>query len=469
VQNELPGPREHLPTLFDRGSPVVEYGADALPLSGGLRAPGDGVVVACGEVHGAPAMAIVYDRSEAASTHGRVGHAKVQRGLELARESALPVVVLAAGGRPRVDEQPYYGERRDVLHQMVELSGRVPLVGVALGPVSDTRALLLGLCDVVIGTRLARISLSGADDDDLPEADGADVEDDVALERSGALDLLVDDDAAAIAAARRYLHLVCVPLVDAVAEVPEVADALRAVVPENPRRAIDGRRLSELVADQATLLVLRARFGGSVQTSLARIGGRTVGIVASHSMVAAGALDSPASAKLARFLDLCDCFGLPVVQLVDIPGLLVGPPAEGSALIRHSTRPLFTQSNSRVPYLTVVVRRAYGHGASLMGAMSHHLRAHALLLLWPSANFGAMGLQGAAELSSRSSSRQADAESGEIHAELVEHGSATQVAARFEADEVIDPGETRERLVRAIRLLPLVTGPREPARGLEPW
>ena len=211
------------------------------------------------------------------------------------------------------------------------------------------------------------------------------------LESSGAVDMVAAGEEEALAQARRYLELITVPQMAAAPQDElRVREALRKVVPESPRRAIDGRRLTELLADSGTVLRLRERFGGALQTALGRIGGRTVGFIASHSMVNAGAIDSPASDKFARFVQMCDTFGVPLVYLADVPGLLAGQVAETTAMNRHSTRPYFAQVYSRAPQLTVVVRRAYGQGMVVMG-MGDQVEGRPLQVVWPTAQLGGMG------------------------------------------------------------------------------
>jgi acetyl-CoA carboxylase carboxyltransferase component len=453
--------------LFDTDQPIVEYGAQAVAQSEEVDAPGDGVSVVMGAVHGRTTIALCCDESVAGGTHGVIAHLKMQRGLELARHLDAPLVQIMEGGGFRPTEPPYYAERRDLVHHLIRLSGRVPIVGLALGRVADLRALQLGVSDVIIATGSATISL-----DEPAPAEGEEAPETIAqLESSGAVDMVAADDEDALARARQYLELMTMPLVAmAQRDESEIREALRNVVPESPRRAIDGRRLTELIADEGTVLRLRERFGGALQTSLGRIGGRTVGFIASHSMVNAGAIDSPASDKFARFVQTCDTFGLPIVYLADVPGLLAGQVAEQTAMNRHSTRPYFAQVYSRVPQLTVVVRRAYGQGMVVMG-MGDQVEGRALQVVWPTAQLGGMGLGGAAAITASSSVAVQTGESRsetELYRDLMDYGSAFRLAERFGADEAIDPGATRDRLMAAVGRLPVLPV-RQPARALDAW
>jgi acetyl-CoA carboxylase carboxyltransferase component len=438
--------RERVTLLLDDAGQLVEWG----PQAGADREParGDGVITGIGTVHGRTAIIICYDVSVLSGSQAPINQAKTSKAIDVAAQLSAPVFLLAEGGGVRAGGHPYYQEHTDPLVEFVKLSGRVPLIGVAFGPVFGTRALLLASCDVVIATRAASVELS------KPQGESpADVQ---AHERSGMLDLVAGDDEAAVAAAREYARSMLCPRVpyDA-AEDPGVSDLLRAIVPENPRRAFDAEKLIGLLADPGTALLLRRRYGGAVVTALGRVGGRAVGFLANNPMRVAGAIDSPASDKMTRFIRICDTHGLPLVYLVDTPGLLAGPAGERSAMARHSTRPYFALHALRVPVITLTIRRSYGQGGPVMGVMGG-LHRPLLQVLWPTAEYGGMGLGGAAAITSSASSRGPDGQSSaqEIRQALVEHGSAENRARRFETDDVIDPGESRTILKRAVALAP---------------
>jgi acetyl-CoA carboxylase carboxyltransferase component len=454
---------ERVALLLDEGEPMIEYGALALPEDRELDAPADGVVTVVGTIHGRSAVVVAFDPSADGGSHGAVAQIKTFSMMRVARELRAPVVVLAEGGRPRGGELPQYRRRGGAVAALASLSGRVPVVGVALGEVLATRALLLGVCDVIVATSQARIDLG---ERPLPEADDRGT----VLARAGAVDVLADDEAGAIGSARRYLQLIGRPLAPAPDEDPDTAEALRRIVPDNPRRAIDARKLMRLLCDPGSVLLLREKFGGNTQTALGRIGGRTVGLVASHSMVGAGAVDSQGSDKLARFLSQCDAFGLPIIYLSDVPGLLAGPQAEQTAMNRHSTRPYFAQVHSRNAHLLVAVRRMYGQGMVVMGKGSH-ISGKTLELAWPSAEFGGMGLGGAAAITASASARRPDdgATEQDIYDDLRRRGTALAFAEDFSLDQLVDPGDTRARLIEAIGRLPVLDVPRQPIRPIGAW
>ncbi len=349
--------------LLDERDPFLEWGPQTGDDDGTAR--GEGVLVGLGRVNGESAVVISYDVTVHGGREGLNSHAKVQRAIDVADQLNVPVFLLAEGGDLGVDEIPLYEERHNQIVDFARLSGRVPLVGIAFGPVYGMRALLLSTCDAIFATRAALVDLT---DPGLMELE-RDVDLALVQQRSGMLDLVLGSDDEAIAAARSYAGLLTRALVpfDAPDE-PEVVQQLRSIVPANPRRAFNAERLVQLIADPGTSMILRPRFGPAMVTAIARLGGRAVGFAANHPMHVAGAIDSPASDKLTRFIRICDAYGLPLIYLIDTPGLLAGPNGERSAMARHSTRPYFALHDLRVAIFTVTVRRAFGQGAPVMAS-----------------------------------------------------------------------------------------------------
>jgi acetyl-CoA carboxylase carboxyltransferase component len=271
---------------------------------------------------------------------------------------------------------------------------------------------------------------------------------------SGAVDVLVEDEAAAIETARRYLAFFG-PATEA-GEAPDGA-ALRDLVPENPRRAYDVRKVIAGIADRGSVLELKAGFGRAMVTALARIEGRAIGVIANQPMFLAGAIDGPAAEKAARFVQICDAFDIPLLVLCDTPGLMVGPEVEKTNLVRRSARLLTALANATVPILTVVLRKAYGLGYYIMGSRPLH---PSILLAWPTAEFGGMGLEGAASIIHRQELEAIEdpTERAGAHrertAELRAYNTALEFAGRFAYDDVIDPADTRGILGRVLRGLP---------------
>ena len=229
---------------------------------------------------------------------------------------------------------------------------------------------------------------------------------------------------------------------------------LRAVVPENRLRVYDTRAALHGLADAGSVLELRSGFGLGIHTALARIEGRAVGVLANNPHHLGGAIDADAADKAARFMQLCNAHSLPLVSLVDTPGFMVGPDTEATAQVRHVSRMFIAAAHLRVPYLSVVLRKGYGLGAMAMTAGGFH--APLCTVAWPSAEFGAMGLEGAVrlgfkkELEAVPEGAERDALFAQLLAQHVDKGSALAMASSLEIDAVIDPADTRAWLVRGL-------------------
>ncbi|MFE7958932.1 carboxyl transferase domain-containing protein [Streptomyces sp. NPDC057413] len=473
--------RENIADLCDEGS-FTEFGALAIaaqrrrrPLEDLIRStPADGMVTGTGRIDGRTCVVMSYDYTVLAGTQGLNNHRKTDRMLELAEQRRLPVVLFAEGGGGRpgdTDTTSVAGLDITTFQRMGRLSGRVPLVGIASGRCFAGNAALLGCCDVVVATPEASIGMGGPA---MIEGGGLGVyrpEEVGPLSvqvPNGVVDLAVADEAEAVAVARRYLSYFTGPRADWEEPDPRL---LRHVVPENRRRAYDMRAAVRALADVDSVLELRAGFGVGVLTCLVRIEGRPLGLIASNPAHLGGAIDRDAADKAARFLQLCDAFGLPVVSLCDTPGFMVGPDAERTATVRHFARLFVTGANLRVPLVTLVLRKAYGLGA--MAMMGGSTRAPLATAAWPSGEFGGMGLEGAVRLGYRKelealadpAERQAAFEARV--AELYEHGKAVNAAAALEIDAVIDPARSRAWVSAALETW---SEPTEPGRGfVDTW
>ena len=284
----------------------------------------------------------------------------------------------------------------------------------------------------------------------------------------GVIDLRVADEAAAVAAARDVLGL-SRPAADAGAGGDVLV--LRHALPENRNALYDVRRIVETVMDAGSVVELRRDFGAGVVTAFARLAGRAVAVAASHPRHLGGALDAPACDKLARFMQLADSYGLPLVTFVDTPGFMVGPASEATAMVRHAARLFVNAAALRVPVASVVLRRGYGLGA--MALTAGHFHAPVATCAWPSGEFGAMGLEGAVRLGFRKEleaapTGQRDALFERLLAAAIERGQALNMASHLEIDDVIDPAQTRAWLQRVLA----TAGARElpPRRAfIDPW
>ncbi|MDZ4290691.1 MAG: carboxyl transferase domain-containing protein [Hydrogenophaga sp.] len=480
--------RENIADLCDDGS-FIEYGALAVAAQRSRRSeedliantPADGMVTGIGSVNGLifgaePSRTVVmaYDATVLAGTQGMRNHAKTDRLLGIALAQKLPVVLIAegGGGRPGDTDMPIVaGLQVGTFAAFARLSGQVPVVGIASGRCFAGNAALLGCSDVIIATRQSNIGMGGPA---MVEGGGLGVfrpEDigpsDVQY-ANGVIDLLVDDEAQAVAAARHYLSFFQGRVKDWIA--PD-AHALRDLVPENRLRVYDTRAVMAGLVDQGSLLMLRDGFGIGIHTALARIEGRPVGLMANNPLHLGGAIDADAADKAARFMQLGNVHSLPIVSLVDTPGFMVGPAMEARAQVRHVSRLFVTAANLRVPFFSVVLRKGYGLGAMGMTAGGFH--APLFTVAWPTGEFGAMGLEGAVRLGYRKElealpdgpQRQALFE--ELLARQVANGSAVQMATTLEVDAVIDPADTRHWLAQG--LASARTGTTAPSRFIDTW
>jgi acetyl-CoA carboxylase carboxyltransferase component len=480
--------RENIADLVDPGS-FIEYGGLALaaqrarmPLDKLIEAsPADGLVAGIGTInaaeHGderARAMVLAYDYTVFAGTQGGMSHKKLDRMLALAAEWRLPVVLFAegGGGRPNDTDMPLVaGLDTPSFAAFAALGGLAPRVGVVSGRCFAGNAALLGLCDVIIAAEDSTIGMGGPamiEGGGLGSFKPEEVGPIDMQTKSGVVDVRVADEPEAIAVARRYLGYF-----QGAAASFAAADqrALRTLVPAERRRAFKIRPIIETIADTGSVLELRRDFGLAAVTALARVEGRAVGIIANSSQHLGGALDSDASDKIARFLQLCDAFGLPIVSLCDTPGFMVGPKAEATGLVRHASRLFATAASLRVPTFAIVLRRGYGLGAQAMTA--GHFHAPVFTVSWPTGEFGAMGIEGAARLGLRKelAALPDDAAREQMVQQAVayqsERGKAISMASYLEIDGVIDPADTRAWILRGLRSMP-PPAPRE-RRFIDTW
>ncbi|WP_322788369.1 carboxyl transferase domain-containing protein [Hydrogenophaga taeniospiralis] len=463
--------RENIADLCDDGS-FLEYGALAVAAQRSRRSeedliantPADGMVTGIGSVNGLifgaePSRTVVmaYDATVLAGTQGMRNHAKTDRLLGIALAQQLPVVLFAegGGGRPGDTDMPIVaGLHVGSFAAFARLSGQVPVVGIAAGRCFAGNAALLGCSDVIIATRQSNIGMGGPA---MVEGGGLgvfrpeDIGPSAVQHVNGVIDLLVDDEPQAVATARHYLSFFQGRLPDWIAPNQQ---GLRDVVPENRLRVYDTRAAMDGLVDQGSLLMLRTCFGIGIHTALARIEGRPVGLMANNPLHLGGAIDADAADKAARFMQLCNAHGLPLVSLVDTPGFMVGPAMEERAQVRHVSRLFVTAASLRVPFFSVVLRKGYGLGAMGMTAGGFH--APVFTVAWPSGEFGAMGLEGAVRLGYRKELEalpegpQREALFESLLQRQIANGSAQQMATTLEIDAVIDPVQTREWLARGL-------------------
>jgi acetyl-CoA carboxylase carboxyltransferase component len=467
--------RENVEDLCDPES-FIEYGPLVIAAQRARRTtqeliertPADGLVAGIGRVNGdlfddehARCAVLSYDYMVLAGTQGQMNHRKKDRLFELVERLRLPVVLFAEGGGGRpgdTDTATVTGLDTTAFALFGSLSGLAPSVGIVSGRCFAGNAALLGCCNVIIATKDATVGMGGPamiEGGGLgtyrPEEVGP-----MSMQvPNGVVDVLVDDEAAAVAEAKRFLSYFQGSL-----DPYECADQtlLRDCVPEDRRRVYDVHTVIDGMADLGSVQELRPAFAPGMVTSLARIEGRPLGVIANNPMHQSGAIEANGADKAARFMQLCDAFNLPIIYLCDTPGFMVGPEAESTALVRHVSRLFVTGASLTTPYFTVILRKGYGLGAQSMAGGS--FRSPIFTVAWPTGELGGMGLEGAVHLGYR---RELDAIADPVEREAAfaqmvakayEHGKALNVATYFEIDDVIDPAETRRLIANGIRSLP---------------
>jgi acetyl-CoA carboxylase carboxyltransferase component len=478
--------RENVADLVDAGS-FIEYGALAVAAQTQRRSaddlqantPADGIITGIGTVRGSACAVLAYDATVLAGTQGMRSHQKTDRMIDIALAQKLPVVLFAegGGGRPGDTDMPIVaGLHVRTFARFARLHGQVPVVGIAARRCFAGNAALLGCCDVIIATKDSNIGMGGpamVEGGGLgkfaPEAIGPSS----VQHANGVIDVLVDDEAAAVRAAKHYLsffapatspHATSKPVAspskvsspDASNPAWRCADQtqLRAAVPENRLRTYDVRTVLHTLADEASVLELRAGFGKGIVTALARVAGRTLGILANNNQHLGGAIDAEAADKAVHFMRLCNMQAWPLVSLVDTPGFMVGPDTEQTAQVRRASAMFLAAAQLKVPFFAIVLRKGYGLGAMAMTAGGFH--APVFTVAWPSGEFGAMGLEGAVklgyakELAAQTEGTARNTLYDQLVAQQYTAGHALNMAATLEIDAVIDPAQTRDWLVRGL-------------------
>lgn len=428
------------------------------------RTPADGLICGFGAVNGdqfdaetAQCMVMAYDYTVLAGTQGALNHKKMDRMLKLAAKVKLPLILYAEGGGGRPGDVDVVGVAGlDVMTFTLYagLSGKIPLITIVSGYCFAGNAALAGCADVLIATENSSIGMGGPamiEGGGLGSVHPRDVGPAEVQRRNGVIDILVKDEVAATAVAKKLLSYH-----QGAVDGWTCADQrlLRRLIPENRRRTYDMRRVIETLADVDSVLELRRDFGVGIITALVRVEGRPLGIIANNPAHLGGAIDSDGADKAARFMQLCEAWGLPILSLVDTPGIMVGPEAEASGTVRHASRLFLVGASLTVPFFAVVLRKGYGLGAQAMCGGSFHVPF--FTLAWPTGEFGAMGLEGAVRLGFRKELEAAENEAArqalfeKMVAHVYEQGKAINTASFMELDEVIDPAETRARLVAGL-------------------
>jgi acetyl/propionyl-CoA carboxylase alpha subunit/acetyl-CoA carboxylase carboxyltransferase component len=468
-------PRENIADLVDEGSfkeywPLVvarqhrRFDMETLQRT----TPADGLVVGTCTINSADfgeeesrALVVHSDYTVLAGTQGARYHYKMDRALDLAQRYRLPLVLFGegGGGRPGDDNTgPGVAFDTPTFIAFSQLSGLVPLVSVINGRTFAGNAAVVACSDVIIATEGSTLGMGGPA---MIEGGGLGVYTPEEVgpmsvqSPNGVVDILVKDEAEAVQAARKYLSYFQGALADW--REPDQR-RLRHIVPENRLRLYDMRAIIRTLADEDSVLELRAAFGPGLITAFIRVEGRAMGVIANNPHHLAGAIDSDVADKGARFLQLCDAFDIPVLSLMDCPGMMVGPEVERTALVRHCARMFNVGSNMTTPLFGVVVRKGYGLGVQAMcgGGSLYGF----FTIAWPTAEFSGMNIEGAVKLGWRKE-LQAIEDPAERRAEFdrrvaqgLESAKAINAAVGGGLDDVIDPAETRNWIASALKRVP---------------
>ncbi len=464
--------RENIADLLDGGE-LTEYGPLAIAPQRKrkslddliLNTPADGMVGGLAEVNSdlfdeskTQCVVISYDYTVLAGTQGGQNHRKKDRLFEIAKKWKLPVIFFTEGGGGRpgdTDGLQVAGLDCLAFGLWAELSGDVPLVGITSGYCFAGNAAILGCCDVIIATEDANIGMGGPamiEGGGLGRYHPSEIGPTETQTANGVVDILVENEQEAVQIAKKYLSYF-----QGETSGWNVQDQrlLRHLIPENRLRAYDIRKVIDVLFDIDSVLELRKAFGLGIITSLARIEGKPVGVIANNPGHLGGAIDADAADKASRFMQLCDAHDLPIISLCDTPGFMVGPEAEKSGLVRHVSRMFVNARSVTVPTGTIVLRKAYGLGAQAMA--SGGFKFPMFTISWPTGEFGGMGLEGAVKLGYRkdleaiNDSKEREQAYQNLVEKMYEAGKGLSMADHFEIDDVIDPQDSRQWIMAALR------------------
>jgi acetyl-CoA carboxylase carboxyltransferase component len=467
--------RERLAVFFDEGA-FVEIGAHGTQMGLAAGADGsdkpaaDGVVTAFGKVDGRMVTCAAYDFTVKGGSIGYTGEEKVTRLRSMALRGRWPIVWLIDSGGARIDPGSSHPDMISVFagtghlfREQVIMSGVVPQVAAMVGPGAAGTAYIPGLADYVPMVKgIGSLALGGpalvkaVTGQEIAEQDlgGSTIHSEV----SGVGDGEFEDDAACLAAVRKYLSYLpsnCdEPPPDAACDDPidRRDESLLDVLPESTRKPYDMYKLLRAVVDRGELFDVKPRFARSIITCFARIGGKSVGIVANQPMHLGGILDNDSADKAARFIQICDAFNVPLIFFQDVPGFMVGSKVEHAGIIRHGAKMLHVMSAATVPKLTVVVRKAYGAGYYVMCGRAYEPD---LIVTWPTAEISVMGAEGMVSIAAKKLFGEGEPppEARKTVIEMIQKNiDVYKVAGWGLVDDVIDPRDTRRVLAWGLEL-----------------
>ncbi len=458
--------RERLALLLDEGSfeeydmfiehRCTDFGMDE------QKIPGDGVVTGWGTINGRTVFVFAKDFTVFGGSLSETHAQKIMKIQDMALKNRAPIIGLFDAGGARIQEGvAALGGYGEVFQRNVLASGVIPQISVIMGPCAGGDVYSPAMTDFIFMVRdTSYMFVTGPDvvktvtneTVTAEELGGASIH----TVKSSIADGAYDNDVAALIQMRRLMDFLPANNEDGVPALPSfddtarTEDSLDTLIPDNPNKPYDIKELILKVADEGDFFEIQGAFAKNIVTGFGRIGGSTVGFVANQPMVLAGVLDSDASRKAARFVRFCDCFSIPIVTFVDVPGFLPGTAQEYGGLIKHGAKLLFAYAEATVPKVTVITRKAYGGAYDVMA--SKHLRGD-VNYAWPTAEIAVMGPKGAAEILYRAELGDPEKISKRIQDYTDRFANPFVAAERGYIDEVIMPHSTRKRIARALDML----------------
>jgi propionyl-CoA carboxylase beta chain len=458
--------RERIEVLLDEGSfeewdMFVEHSCADFGMAD-QKIPGDGVVTGWGTVDGRLVYVFSKDFTVFGGSLSRAHAAKIVKVQKAAAMNGAPVVGLFDAGGARIQEGvDSLAGYADIFMENVLSSGVIPQISVIMGPCAGGDVYSPAMTDFIFMVKdTSYMFVTGPDVVKTVTNEIVSAEDlggaRVHSAKSGVADGAFENDVEALLEVRRLLSFLpgsnreAPPQRETFDAPDRIEGSLDTLIPDNPNKPYDMRELIEKVVDEGDFFEIGADFGKNIVVGFARLDGQPVGIVANQPMTLAGVLDIDASRKAARFVRFCDCFGLPIITFVDVPGFMPGTKQEYGGLIKHGAKLLFAYAEATVPKLTVITRKAYGGAYDVMS--SKHLRGD-INYAWPTAEIAVMGAKGAVEIIFRADIGDPEKLAAREAEYKARFANPFVAASRGYIDEVIMPHSTRRRLVRALSTL----------------
>jgi acetyl-CoA carboxylase carboxyltransferase component len=460
--------RERIDLLLDPGT-FEEYGLLAThqshrPQMKNRSTPADGVITGFGRIEGRPAGVVAEDFTVLGGSEGLTHFSKKVRMVEIATQERVPLVWLLDGSGARAEE--FIGEGLPaVFHhiKIARMSGIAPQVGLVMGPCAGDSSLVGSLLEFIIMVRGTGMMAAGgppvvirATSEEVTKEQLGGVA--VHCVESGVADNPAEGDREAIAMAKRYLSYLPSSAYEYPPSIPSDDDpgrrdeALLDVLPANPKRPYDMKRIIAAVVDRGSFFEIKPLYAPMMITGMARLNGHPVGVVANQPAVHAGAITAKAAQKQRHFIDLCAAYHVPLLFLVDVPGVMTGPQSEREGALRYGLAVAHSLAWADVPKITVVIRKAFGFGGC---AMCGYGAKQTLTVAWPTADFGSIPADSgvlAAYGSQLAGAKDPEALRKELEETYREFCGAYPAAGTLNVDDVIDPRETRPRVIRALEL-----------------